>query len=145
MIFERMLHPAKLLCSAGLLLSLTVAGQTATLDQIKSQGYIRAATANEVPYGYMDTDGTAKGIAPEVAEAVLKKMGINEVQWVVTPFGSLIPGLKANRFDLVAAEQDSASARTTGQADRKIRTCGQYLCRRRELFDPMAHTVPHVP
>lgn len=82
------------------------AAHAATLEQIKSQGYIRAATANEVPYGYMDTDGKAKGIAPEVAEAVLKKMGIIDVQWVVTPFGSLIPGLKANRFDMVAAEQN---------------------------------------
>ncbi|MBB6182252.1 ectoine/hydroxyectoine ABC transporter substrate-binding protein EhuB [Pseudorhizobium flavum] len=83
----------------------------ATLEQIKSQGYVRAATANEVPYGYMDTDGKAKGIAPEVAEAVLKTMGITDVQWVVTPFGSLIPGLKANRFDMVAAEQDILPAR----------------------------------
>lgn len=82
------------------------AANAATLEQIKSQGYVRAATANEIPYGYMDTDGKAKGIAPEVAEAVLKKMGIPEIQWVVTPFGSLIPGLKANRFDIVAAEQD---------------------------------------
>ncbi|WP_457588821.1 ectoine/hydroxyectoine ABC transporter substrate-binding protein EhuB [Ensifer canadensis] len=82
------------------------AADAATLAQIKAQGYVRAATANEVPYGYMDADGKAKGIAPEVAEAVLKKMGLDSVQWVVTPFGSLIPGLKANRFDLVAAEQD---------------------------------------
>lgn len=85
--------------------------QAATLQQIKTQGYVRAATANEVPYGYMDTDGKAKGIAPEVAEAVLTKMGIAEVQWVVTPFGSLIPGLKASRFDIVAAEQDILPAR----------------------------------
>lgn len=92
------------------LLSAGVA-HAATLDEIKSQGYMRAATANEVPYGYMDTDGKAKGIAPEVAEAVLTKMGIAEVQWVVTPFGSLIPGLKADRFDIVAAEQDILPAR----------------------------------
>ncbi|SEG70090.1 ectoine/hydroxyectoine ABC transporter substrate-binding protein EhuB [Bosea lathyri] len=85
--------------------------QAASLDQIRSQGYIRAATANEVPYGFMDAEGKAKGIAPEVAQAVLKSMGIPEVQWVVTPFGSLIPGLKANRFDIVAAEQDILPAR----------------------------------
>lgn len=83
----------------------------ATLEQVKAQGYVRAATANEVPYGYMDTDGKAKGIAPEVAEAVLAKMGLKDVQWSVTPFGSLIPGLKANRFDIVAAEQDILPAR----------------------------------
>ncbi|KAA1183079.1 ectoine/hydroxyectoine ABC transporter substrate-binding protein EhuB [Rhizobium tropici] len=83
----------------------------ATLQQIKAQGYVRAATANEVPYGYMDADGKAKGIAPEVLEAVLAKMGLKDIQWSVTPFGSLIPGLKANRFDVVAAEQDILPAR----------------------------------
>lgn len=103
--------PSKLLAGTVLLFQLSGIGQAATLEQIKSQGYIRAATANEVPYGYMDTDGTAKGIAPQVAAAVLKRMGINEIQWVVTPFGSLIPGLKASRFDLVAAEQDILPAR----------------------------------
>lgn len=94
------------------MLPCTVAGaEAATLEQIKSQGYIRAATANEVPYGYMAAEGKAKGIAPEVAEAVFKRMGISDVQWVVTPFGSLIPGLKADRFDIVAAEQDILPAR----------------------------------
>lgn len=76
------------------------------LEQIKHQGYIRGATANEVPYGYMDENGKAAGIGPDVAAQVLKSMGIKDIEWVVTPFGSLIPGLKANRFDFVAAEQN---------------------------------------
>lgn len=63
------------------------------------------ATANEVPYGYMDASGAAKGIGPDVAAAIFKKLGI-EVDWTVTPFGSLIPGLKAKRFEFVAAEQN---------------------------------------
>ena len=99
-----------LLCGTAFV-SGSVGASAATLEQLKAQGYVRAATANEVPYGYMDTDGKAKGIAPQVAEAVLAKMGFNDVQWSVTPFGSLIPGLKANRFDIVAAEQDILPAR----------------------------------
>ena len=85
--------------------------QAASLDEIKSQGYIRAATANEVPYGYMTADGSAAGIGPEVAIAVLKRMGITEINWTVTPFGTLIPGLKANRYDFVAAEQNISPER----------------------------------
>lgn len=76
------------------------------LDDIKQQGFVRGATANEVPYGFMDENGKPAGIGPEVAAAVLDSMGIKEVQWVVTPFGSLIPGLRANRYDLVAAEMN---------------------------------------
>lgn len=82
------------------------AAQATTLEEVKSNGYIRGASANEVPYSYMDESGTAKGIGPEVATAVLKSMGVEEIQWTVTPFGSLIPGLKAKRYDFVAAEMN---------------------------------------
>lgn len=81
------------------------------MNTIKQRGYIRVATANEIPYGYMDQNGDAKGIAPDVATAVLKSMGITDIQWTVTEFGSLIPGLKANRFDMAAASQAILPAR----------------------------------
>lgn len=82
-----------------------------TVEEVKEQGYIRAATANEVPYSYMQPDGTSAGIGPDVANAVLKSIGIEEVNWTVTPFGTLIPGLKAKRFDFVAAEQNISPER----------------------------------
>ncbi|MFD2250165.1 polar amino acid transport system substrate-binding protein [Pseudochelatococcus lubricantis] len=82
-----------------------------TLEEAKKQGYIRVATANEVPYGFMKEDGTAAGIGPEVAIAVLKTLGIAEINWTVTPFGTLIPGLKARRWDFVAAEQNISPER----------------------------------
>ncbi len=74
------------------------------------QNGIHIATANEIPYGWVD-GGQAYGIAPEVATAVLANMGITNVRWTVTEFGSLIPGLIANRFDLVAASQAVLPAR----------------------------------
>ncbi|AYG63328.1 ectoine/hydroxyectoine ABC transporter substrate-binding protein EhuB [Rhizobium jaguaris] len=90
----------------GLTIGLAASAHAASLDQVKKDGYIRGASANEVPYSYMDESGAAKGIGPDVAAAVLKSMGVKEVDWTVTPFGSLIPGLKAKRFDFVAAEQN---------------------------------------
>jgi polar amino acid transport system substrate-binding protein len=82
-----------------------VAG-AATLQEIKDRGYIRVAVANEIPYGFVDPNGDAKGAGPDVARAVLGKLGIepDDIQWVVTNFSSLIPGLQANRFDMTAAE-----------------------------------------
>lgn len=80
--------------------------QATTLEEVKSNGFIRAVTANEVPYGFTKEDGTAAGIGPEVAIAVLKKMGVSDIAWTVAPFGTLIPGLKARRYDFVAAEQN---------------------------------------
>ena len=77
----------------------------ANLDEILESGSIHIATANEIPYGWVDQNGVAQGIGPDVAIAVLERMGVTDIQWTVTEFGSLIPGLIANRFDMVAAEQ----------------------------------------
>ena len=73
------------------------------LERAKAQGFIRVGFANEAPFGYATPDGKLTGEAPEVAKAVLAKMGIPQVDGVLTEFGSLIPGLKAGRFDIIAA------------------------------------------
>lgn len=100
----------RLLLAASLTLLLTLASAQ-SLEQIRSSGTIRVATANEIPYGWVDENGEAQGIAPDVAEAVLAQMGIDNVEWTVTDFGSLIPGLKAGRFDMAAASQAILPAR----------------------------------
>ena len=74
-----------------------------TLERAKAQGFIRIGFANEAPFGYATPDGKLTGEAPEVAKAVLAQMGIPQVDGVLTEFGSLIPGLKAKRFDIIAA------------------------------------------
>ncbi|WP_105429695.1 ectoine/hydroxyectoine ABC transporter substrate-binding protein EhuB [Neorhizobium sp. T6_25] len=103
---------SKTICLSALALCIGVTSATAlTVEEAKKQGFIRAATANEVPYSYMQPDGTSAGIGPDVANAVLKSMGIEEVNWTVTPFGTLIPGLKARRFDFAAAEQNISPER----------------------------------
>ena len=73
------------------------------MERAKAQGFIRVGFANEAPFGYATPDGKLTGEAPEVAKAVLAKMGIAQVDGVLTEFGSLIPGLKAGRFDIIAA------------------------------------------
>lgn len=75
-----------------------------SLEKIKNQDTIRIAIANEIPYGYSDMEGNAKGMGPDVAKHIMEKIGVNNIKWVTTNFGSLIPGLQADRFDMVAAE-----------------------------------------
>lgn len=87
---------------ATALQTLTVFAET-TLEKARQQGYIRVGFANEAPFGYATPDGKLTGEAPEVAKAVLARMGIAEIDGVLTEFGSLIPGLKAGRFDIIAA------------------------------------------
>ena len=98
-----------LLRSAGLVLAASSfalapsAFAETTLERAKAQGFIRVGFANEAPFGFATPDGKLTGEAPEVAKAVLAKMGIAQVDGVLTEFGSLIPGLKAGRFDIIAA------------------------------------------
>jgi polar amino acid transport system substrate-binding protein len=73
------------------------------LSHFQDQGYIRVGFANEAPYGYADSSGKLTGEAPTVAAAIMKKLGVKSTQGVLTEFGSLIPGLMAKRFDMIAA------------------------------------------
>ena len=84
-------------------MSISCGKQTSTLEKIKKEGEVTIGVANEVPYGFKTPDGEVKGEAPEVIKLVMKRMGVDKVNAVVTEFGSLIPGLKAGRFDIIAA------------------------------------------
>ncbi|MEP3349218.1 MAG: ectoine/hydroxyectoine ABC transporter substrate-binding protein EhuB [Marinomonas sp.] len=74
-----------------------------TLSDIKASGKVTIGVANEVPYGYTTSDGKPAGEAPSIAVHLLNEMGVTDVEVVVTEFGSLIPGLRAGRFDVIAA------------------------------------------
>jgi polar amino acid transport system substrate-binding protein len=75
-----------------------------TLARARAEGVVRIGFANEAPYGYLDTDtGRVTGEAPEIARVILKRLGIDRVETVTAEFGSLIPMLKAGRFDVIAA------------------------------------------
>ena len=92
---------ASLLLLSGLWSAIASA---ADLDELREQGKIRVAIADERPYGYIDDQGRARGPGPDVARHVLGELGINDIEWVVTAFGDLIPGLQEERFDMTAAE-----------------------------------------
>ncbi|MDR5865595.1 ectoine/hydroxyectoine ABC transporter substrate-binding protein EhuB [Halomonas koreensis] len=97
----------------GLPLSLAVAmpAPAANLAELQDNGSIRVAVADERPYGYLDEDGEGRGAGPDVARHVLGELGIAEIEWVVTDFGELIPGLEEGRFDMAAAEMAIRPAR----------------------------------
>jgi polar amino acid transport system substrate-binding protein len=74
-----------------------------TLERARREGFIRVGFANEAPYGFATPEGKLTGESPEVVKVILAKIGIPQVDGVLTEFGSLIPGLQAGRFDLIAA------------------------------------------
>ncbi|RKS74412.1 amino acid ABC transporter substrate-binding protein (PAAT family) [Actinomadura pelletieri DSM 43383] len=74
-----------------------------TLQKARDAGSITVGFANEAPYGYTDKSGKLTGEAPELARAIFKRLGIDEVKGVQVDFGGLIGGLNARRFDAIAA------------------------------------------
>ena len=90
---------------AAAILGVTAAAQAQSpLEQkIAEDGKVVLGIANEAPYGFAAQDGTVTGEAPEIAKHILGQMGVEEVEGVITEFGSLIPGLNAGRFDMIAA------------------------------------------
>ena len=66
---------------------------------------VRLAIANEPPYTVLKPNGTLTGAAPDVAKAVLERMGVgaDQIKPQQTDYAGMIPGLKAHRWDIVTA------------------------------------------
>lgn len=73
-----------------------------TLDKLKEEGKVTIGFANEKPYAY-EEDGELKGAAVDIAKAVFKELGIDEVEGQLADFGDLVAGLDAGKFDVVTA------------------------------------------
>lgn len=98
--FRRRLVATCLLLGA---LGASVVQAETSFERIKSTGTIRIGYANEAPLAYTDTSGKVTGESPEIATRIFKQMGIDRVEPVLTEWGALIPGLRAGRFDVIAA------------------------------------------
>lgn len=70
-------------------------------DRINSGASIRLGFATEPPSAYPGENNEPLGYANTIAVETLKKMGYTNIEPVVTDWGGLIPGLIANRFDIV--------------------------------------------
>ena len=73
------------------------------LARLKEQGFCRIAIANEPPFTAVNADGKVSGAGPDVARAVFKKLGVDDVVASISEYGAMIPGLQAKRFDAVTA------------------------------------------
>jgi polar amino acid transport system substrate-binding protein len=81
----------------------TAPAKAATLEELKEQGFARIAIANEPPWTAVTSDGKVSGAAPDLARAVLQKMGVKDIVASISEYGAMIPGVQARRFDMVAA------------------------------------------
>ena len=73
-----------------------------TLQKAIDDGKISVGFAGEAPYSF-EEGGELQGASVSLAKAVFKELGVEDVEGVNTEFGSLIPGLNADRFDAISA------------------------------------------
>lgn len=71
------------------------------MDRIEAGETVRIGFANEVPWAYPGEGNAPLGFVNAYVIGVLGEMGYDNIEPVVTEWGGLIPGLMANRFDIV--------------------------------------------
>jgi len=98
----------KLICSSlaigfvlVLVCSVSVAHADSIFDRISSGAPIRLGFAHEIPWAYPGEKQEPLGFVNAITLGILESMGYTNVEPVVTEWGGLIPGLKANRFDII--------------------------------------------
>ena len=100
----------KRLAAATSIIALTLAlgacgdsdSDKSTLQKAIDDGKITVGFAGEAPYSF-EKDGELQGASVAMAKEVFKKLGVDDVEGVNTEFGSLIPGINADRFDAISA------------------------------------------
>lgn len=84
-------------------LAAPVAQAAATKDTILQSKSLTIGIHNRAPWGFRDEAGRATGFHPDLVRAAFAPLGITDIKFVITDFGALIPGLNAERFDMVAS------------------------------------------
>lgn len=61
---------------------------------------VRIAYIEEPPFYWTGDDGTVTGADIELAEVVLRAIGVTEIEYHPTSFDALLPGVQAGRWDM---------------------------------------------
>ncbi|WP_314038157.1 ectoine/hydroxyectoine ABC transporter substrate-binding protein EhuB [Dietzia sp. CH92] len=96
--------------AAALAVGLGLTGCTSTntddesslLETLQERGSVTVGFAGEAPYSFME-NGELTGATVALHREIFGNLGIETVEGVNADFGALIPGLQANRFDVVSA------------------------------------------
>lgn len=99
-------------------------GEQSTLERIKEQGTVRVGFADEAPYAYQNEQGELVGAGPAVHREIFTALGVPGLEPHVTDFGSLIPGLQADRWDVATAGMYILPSRCEQAAFAEPEYCG---------------------
>jgi ABC-type amino acid transport substrate-binding protein len=87
-----------------------------TLSDAREKGTIRVGVGlmGTKPFVWQDSNGDYVGIEADLTKELVKRLGIKNFDYVVTEWSTLIPGLKANRWDLLVTGLVKTEERVQG-------------------------------
>jgi ABC-type amino acid transport substrate-binding protein len=91
-------------------------GLADALDDIKKAGTIKVGVGvmGTKPWVYQNEDGSYAGMEYEMLQYILPKLGISKFEYVPVEWDTLIPGLKAKRFDIIFSGMTVTEERRQG-------------------------------
>ncbi|MFT5588862.1 MAG: polar amino acid transport system substrate-binding protein [Bradyrhizobium sp.] len=96
--------------------------QARSLDEIKAAGTIIVATEGAYPPFNYFQGSKLSGFEVELAEAIVKKMGL-KIEWKALSFDALLAGLRQDRWDMVMA-----SFGVTDERSKAVMFTNPYYC-----------------
>jgi ABC-type amino acid transport substrate-binding protein len=87
-----------------------------TLDDIKARGVlvVGSGVVGSKPWMYKNEDGSYGGMEYEMLQYIIKKWGVPKLEIVDTAWETLIPGLKAKRWDIIFSGMTVTEERRQG-------------------------------
>jgi polar amino acid transport system substrate-binding protein len=73
-----------------------------TWQRVQRTKTVTFGISNEPPYTILNPDGSVTGVDPAALRTVLSTLGITKYVGVLTEWNSMIPGLIAGRYDVIA-------------------------------------------
>jgi polar amino acid transport system substrate-binding protein len=83
------------------------------LARLRAAKKARIGIANQPPFSSLNPDGTVTGLGPSVAQTIMGRLGIPQLEGTIATYGELIPGMLAGRWDFVAATLTISKERCT--------------------------------
>lgn len=79
---------------------------TGLLAQVKSRGVLRVANPQtSPPYSFRDDKNEVAGFDVDLANDLIKRLGIPKLEFIQGTFATFIPGLQSDKWDVVIAGQ----------------------------------------
>ena len=102
--------------AAALTATISVAYADQCLDKIKEKGVLLSGNGlmGTKPFIWKNEDGTYGGFEWDIFQELGKRMGIPKVDYEITEWSTLIPGLKSDRWDIILSAMSATQERIQG-------------------------------